>query len=362
MKIILRGLLLLALVGIGSCNKQADMKNRVDIILVTEGSGITDKSFNASAWRGITHYFGDTPESTKQRSTHYENVRAGSLDQIMDAINIATDEHPRVVMGTGFTFEDAIQRAGSMYPDQYYFLIDGANGDLDNVRAVLFKEHEGAFLVGAAVALQAMEDGIENPKFGFVGGLQGDVITRFELGYIQGILSILPNAVIEDYYAESWGSPDRGKTKAKAWFNNGFYAIFSAAGETGNGVIAEAKEQRMAGKNVWAIGVDSDQHEDGIYNASGDSAVLTSMIKLVDKAVIDTLRDLDQGNFTGGTFHYGLLEEGVSFSERNPALSPLVVEQTHMIADRIRAGELTVFDTYQATQDAGLIPPGLTLS
>ncbi|NIZ41127.1 BMP family ABC transporter substrate-binding protein [Entomospira entomophila] len=362
MVVIRRGLLFFMFVGLISCGKKPETKNQVDIILVTEGSGITDKSFNASAWRGITQYFGDTPESTKQRSTHYENVRAGSLDQILEAINIATDEHPRIVMGTGFTFESAIQRAGSMNPDQYYFLIDGESGDLDNVRAVLFKEHEGAFLVGAAVALQSIEDGIENPKFGFVGGLQGDVITRFELGYIQGILSVLPNATIEDYYAESWGSPERGKTKAKAWFNNGFYAIFSAAGETGNGVIVEAKEQRMAGKNVWAIGVDSDQHEDGIYNASGDSAVLTSMIKLVDKAVIDTLQDLDQGTFTGGTFHYGLAEGGLAFSERNPALSPTVIAQTHTIADRIRSGELMVFDTYEETQRAGLIPSGLTLS
>ncbi|NIZ46438.1 BMP family ABC transporter substrate-binding protein [Entomospira nematocerorum] len=364
MKRLVKGLALMAAMITVSCvNKGGQEASQLEIMLVTEGAGIEDKSFNASAWRGITGYFGDTPESTKHRGTRYEYINAVTQDQIFNNINIAVDENPRLVMGTGFTFEEPMQRVAVVHPDQKFLLIDAPHGDFENIRAVLFKEHEGAFLVGVVAALQAIEDGVENPKFGFVGGLQGDVITRFELGYIQGVKSILPDAVIEDYYAESWSAADRGKTKAKAWFNNGFYAIFSAAGATGSGVIAEAKEQRMAGKNVWAIGVDSDQYEDGIYLvATGESAVLTSMIKLVENAVSDTLHDLDNDLFTGGTFHYGLLEEGVAFSERNPALSPSVIAQTHAIAERIRLGEIVVLETYAEVNNAGLIPSGLTLS
>ncbi|NIZ41128.1 BMP family ABC transporter substrate-binding protein [Entomospira entomophila] len=364
MKKFIKGVALFATVAMVSCvNKGSQDTSQLDIMLVTEGAGIEDKSFNASAWRGITGYFGDTPESTKHRGTRYEYINAGAQDQIFNSINIAVDENPRLVMGTGFTFEEPMQRVATVQPEQKFLLIDAPHGDFENIRAIVFKEHEGAFLVGVAAALQSIEDGVENPKFGFVGGLQGDVISRFELGYIQGVRSILPDAIIEDYYAESWSAADRGKTKAKAWFNNGFYAIFSAAGATGSGVIAEAKEQRMAGKNVWAIGVDSDQYEDGIYvTATGESAVLTSMIKLVEKAVVDTLTDLDNHTFTGGTFRYGLLEEGVSFSERNPALSLSVIAKTHAIAERIKRGEIVVLETYSEVSEAGLLPTGLTLS
>ncbi|NIZ18977.1 BMP family lipoprotein [Entomospira culicis] len=343
----------------GSGNNQSSGGGRgmamKDVILVDEGSGIDDKSFNAATWRGITAHFGDTPENASQRGVRYEELYSSSQDKIWENLNIATDEGARLIIGTGFTFEEPIQRVAKANPDQHYLLIDGSNGDIDNLRGVLFKEHEGAFLVGVAVALQAQADGIADPKFGFVGGMQSDVISRFELGYIQGILSVLPDALIEDFYADSWGAPEVGKTKAKDWFNKGFYAILSAAGGTGSGVIAEAKEQRMLGKNVWALGVDSDQYEDGLYS-EGESAVLTSMLKLVEKAVSDALIDVDSNQFTGGTVYYGLAEGGVGFSTRNSRLNEEVIAQVRALADKIVRGEIVVYGTYAEAKANNLLP------
>ncbi|GAB1484911.1 hypothetical protein MASR2M78_37290 [Treponema sp.] len=45
-----------------------------------------------------------------------------------------------------------------------------------------------------------------------------------------------------DCHANDWGKPELAKAQAKNWYDSGVYAIFSAAGGTGNGTIAQAKE------------------------------------------------------------------------------------------------------------------------
>lgn len=64
---------------------------------------------------------------------------------------------------------------------------------------ITFAEHEGGHLVGAAAALKARSEGLENPKFGFVGGLPDPVITRFEMGCIQGVRAVYPRAELLEY-------------------------------------------------------------------------------------------------------------------------------------------------------------------
>jgi basic membrane protein A len=207
-----------------------------------------------------------------------------------------------------------------------------------------YAEHEGSFLVGAAAALKAKEDGIANPKFGFIGGIAFPVITKFEVGYVQGILQVTPNAEIVDDYVGEWVRPDLAKTQAKNWYDSGVYLIYSAAGGSGNGTIAQAKEERVAGKNVWAIGVDSDQHEEGLYTAT-ESAVLTSMIKRVETSLIYGLNAVKNKNFRGEKHVFNLKEDGVGYSTTNPALSRNIVNELENYKRQIISGEIKVVET-----------------
>jgi basic membrane protein A len=180
----------------------------------------------------------------------------------------------------------------------------------------------------------------------------GAVITKFEVGYVQGILSIFPNAQVVDYYANDWGRPDLAKTQAKNWYDSGVYAIYSAAGGSGNGTIAQAKEYRAAGRNVWAIGVDSDQYEEGIYSGS-DSAVLTSMLKWVDKSLIYCLNAVQNNTFKGEIITFDLKADGVGYSAANPALGKNIVDQLEVIKRRIVSGQIKIAATHA---EAKLLP------
>ncbi|MDR3160320.1 MAG: BMP family ABC transporter substrate-binding protein [Spirochaetaceae bacterium] len=330
----------------------------VTVRLLTDSSGIDDKSFNAAAWRGILEFYGDTWENTSLRGAAYDVVTAQTQDQYIPNIQQATDEQYDLIITTGFTFADALTVVAEKNPNQKYMIVDVDWVNLPNVLNAIYSEHEGSYLVGAAAALKAQEDRIANPRFGFIGGIAGATITKFEVGYIQGILSILPDAQIVDYYVGGWDDTAAAKSQAKNWYDSGVYAIYSAAGNSGNGTIAQAKEYRIQGRNVWAVGVDSDQFEEGLYTAT-DSAVLTSMLKLVENSTLYALNTVKNDTFRGEVISFDLKADGVGYSTRNPALSRDIVTRLEDIKTRITGGEIAIASTYGAAKQLPGFPQNL---
>ena len=323
----------------------AQAASEITVRLLTDATGIDDKSFNAAAWRGILEFYGDTWTNASKRGRFYDVVTAQTQDMYIPNLRQATDEGYDLIVATGFTFADAVQTVASSNPRQKYMIVDVSWLSAPNVLQAVYAEHEGSFLVGAATALKAKADGIANPRFGFIGGVPGATITKFEVGYVQGILSITPEAQIVDYYANSWGEPALAKTQAMNWFDSGVYAIYSAAGGTGNGTIAQAKEYRAAGRNVWAIGVDSDQHEEGIFRGN-ESAVLTSMLKKVETSLIYGLNAVKNNTFRGEVITFDLKSNGVDYSTTNPALDRSIVTQLDELKRKIANGEIKVAATH----------------
>ena len=319
--------------------------DEITVRLVTDATGIDDKSYNASAWRGILEFYGDTWDNARKRGVAYDVVTAQTQDMYVPNLRQATDEGYDLIVATGFTWVDALSEVAKGNLRQKYMIVDEVlPGDNPNILQAIYAEHEASYLVGVAAALKAKEDGIANPRFGFIGGQPGAVITKFEVGYAQGVLSVIPNAQVVDYYVNSWGEPALAKTQAKIWYDTGVYAIYSAAGGSGNGTIAQAKEYRMAGRNVWAIGVDSDQFTEGLYTAS-DSAVLTSMLKRVEASLVYALTAVKNNTFKGEVITFDLEKDGVGYSTTNSALSGSIVTELEAIKQKIINGEIVVAAT-----------------
>jgi basic membrane protein A len=333
--------------------------SKPSVILLTDATGIDDKSFNAAAWRGILDFYGETWNNTPSRGDLYDVITAASQDMYIPNLKNAADQGYDLIITTGFTWADAIGEVSKSYPDQNFMIVDVNWVGVPNVREYIYTEEQGSYLVGVVAAEQAVADGIDNAKFGFIGGVPGATITKFEMGYIQGIKSILPNAVIVDYYANSWGAPELAKAQAKNWYDNGVYCIFSAAGGTGNGTISQAKEMRLAGKDVWAIGVDSDQYETGIYT-DGKSAVLTSMLKVVENSSIDALTRVENGTFDGGVVVMNMEDGGVNYSDTNSEINAKAIASAEAAKKSIISGDTMVYGTYKAALAAGVVPEGLS--
>jgi basic membrane protein A and related proteins len=365
--LILGGIIIISVL-FGACRKNAATSSAVQsdssalagitVRLLTDATGVDDKSFNAAAWRGILEYYGDTWQNQSKRGKLYEVVTAQTQDMYIPNIRQATDEGFDLIVTTGFTFADALDTVAKQNPNQHYLIVDVDWVNLPNVMQAVYAEHEGSYLVGVATALKAKADGIANPRFGFIGGVPGATITKFEIGYVQGLLSVFPNAQIVDYYANDWGRPDYAKTMAKTWYDSGVYAIYSAAGGTGNGTIAQAKEYRLEGKNVWAIGVDSDQFEEGLYNAT-DSAVLTSMIKRVETSLIYALKTVQNKSFRGEVIIFDLLADGVGYSDTNTALTADIKNELEGIKRQIISGRIKIAATYAEAKKLPGFPQNL---
>ena len=338
-------LLIVLSVGLISCQRRnIAVVEGITVRLLTDATGVDDKSFNAAAWAGILQFYGDTWSDQKQKGTAYDWVTAVNENFYITNLRQATDEGYDLIIATGFTWAEAMDTVAKDNPHQKYMLVDVAGLESANVMQAVYAEHEGSYLVGVAAALKALEDGIENPRFGFIGGIANPVITKFEVGYVQGILSVIPNAQIQDYYVGSWGEPALAKTQAKIWYDSGVYAIYSAAGGSGNGTIAQAKEYRAADRNVWAIGVDSDQYEEGLYT-DNDSAVLTSMLKRVENSALYALNSVGNNTFSGEVITFDLKIDGVGYSAANSALSKEIIDRLEVVKKQIIEGEIVVAST-----------------
>ena len=103
-----------------------------------------------------------------------------------------------------------------------------------------------------------------------------------------------------------WGDTDFGNTQAQAFFQQGADIVVPVAGGTGIGTFTAAKQAQGEGKKVYAIGVDTDQY----LTAPGyEGVILTSIQKIIDKAVSDAI-NLAKGGAMGGSNYVGTLANG----------------------------------------------------
>jgi len=237
-----------------------------------------------------------------------------------------------VVWGIGFLMADAMKKVATQFPNTRFGIIDSSYTDeeyaaMKNVLGVVYKEHEGSFLVGVLAALTTKTN-----KVGFVGGMQFAVIERFEAGFKAGVWKTNPNIQIIVNYTGSFDDPAKGKTVATSMYRQGADVVFHAAGATGIGAIEAAAE---LGK--WAIGVDSNQAHLAPKN------VLNSMIKRVDIGVFEGTKMLLDPKFVAHTEEMGIAEGGVGFVtdlSNNASLS--AVAKANEWSAKIRAGEYVV--------------------
>lgn len=310
------------------------------VAMVTDVGGVDDKSFNQSAWEGLQQ-FGEE-NGLKKGDGGIEYLQSKSDADYNTNLNNLIRRDFDVVFGIGFLMEGAVKEIAEQQKDAQLAIID-AVVDAPNVASVLFKEQEGAYLAGVAAALMT-----ESKKIGFVGGMEIPVIERFEAGFLEGVAAVDDTIEVDVQYTGAFDKAELGKTTANRMYSGGADIVFHAAGGTGNGVFTEAKERKEADPdaNVWVIGVDADQYEEGQV---GDANVtLTSVLKGVDQAVIDISNKAKEGNFPGGeTVTYGLAEDGVGLADSRGAIPEDVMAKIDEYKQKIADGEIKVSETVE---------------
>ncbi len=265
--------------------------------VIYDMGGKFDKSFNQAAHTGAERW----KQSSGKNYLEFEVSQAAQREQ---AFRRMAERGANPIVGIGFSQGSSVDKVAREFPKLQFAIIDSVV-NLPNVQSIVFKEHEGSFLVGMMAAMAS-----KTGKVGFVGGMDIPLIRKFQCGFEQGAKFVNPKAEVVANMTgttpAAWNDPARGGELAKAQFAAGVDVVFAAAGGTGLGVYQAAKDNGRL-----AIGVDSNQ------NHLHPGTMLTSMVKRVDVAVYEAFKGVKPG-----VSALGLKEGGVdvALDEHNARL------------------------------------------
>jgi basic membrane protein A and related proteins len=338
-------LILLAVAALAGCAGTTEAKRgdcQIKVGIVFDIGGKNDRSFNAAAWDGVRRAEKDLPICLY-------DVEPGNPTSIEPAMRAFAEKNFDLIIGVGFAQGPIMQKVATDYPNIKFAIVDGVIFEADgktpksNVASLVFREHEGSYLVGMIAASKS-----KTGTLGFLGGMDIPLIHRFQKGYEEGAKAVNPKInVVSNYVGVTdgaWNNPGKGKELALAQIEKGADVIFTAAGNSGLGVF-DAVEQY--GKNAngeankFVIGVDSNQ------NGVKPGFVLTSMVKRVDNAVYDVVKEVLDSKFQGGFHVFGLDKDGVAYAvdDNNKALIPQdVIQKVETAKGEIVAGVIKVTD------------------
>jgi basic membrane protein A len=331
-------LVLVALTGCGGGGGKSGEGIKVALVI----SQLGDRSFLDSAARGLEMAKAEFPDI---ETKIIENQDVGEQQLAARAM---AEEGYDLVITVGFGSADWTSEIAQEYPDTHFAIVDASLSDADgnelpNGTGLNFREDQGSFTVGMVAAMLT-----KTGKVGYIGGMDVPLLRRFELGFIQGVKYADPSVEVVSGWVGAFNDPTKGKELALTQYEEGADIIFAAAGKSGEGVLAASAE-----RGLYSMGVDSDQ----CYIEPGN--VICSMMKMVDKAVFDTIKALNDGTLEGGTRVYGLEEDAVGlcylyeldseFLDNGPAdmtakLKNEIIPEVKKAVEKIKSGEMCVVD------------------
>lgn len=318
---------LLAIAVGGAAQAEGDKTKYQPALIYQYAGDENDSSFVTSAQSGIAR------AETEFRPL-VSVTRMESSDNPAETIEKVADSGATPIILLGNQFVTPVIGLAERYPNTTFTIIDGLTPPLyPNVQSILFKDHEGAFLVGV-IAGRLSRSGF----VGFIGGMDIPLIRNFATGFKQGVKYAAADVKVDVQMlgttAEAWSSPEKAKSIAQTQYREGADIIFAAAGGSSLGVLKAADEI-----NKFAIGVDSNQN--GLY----PGRVLTSLVKRVDTAVYDTLKNSREGTWSPGIKYLGIKEGALDYAvdqNNRTLISEQLIEEVATAKDRIISGKITV--------------------
>lgn len=271
------------------------------ICMILDKAGKNDHSFNEEAYNGFQKAL-----KNKMISNNSKVIEAKDDEHLNQVIHSFINEKCSAIFTVGINNSNIINKIAPQFPNQIFVVIDSTINQ-KNVRSIVFKDEQGAFLMGVISAIKSKTGAI-----GIIGGMDIPLIHKFVTSYTAGAKYINPKIKINTNYvgisSEAWSNPSKAQEIALSQFNQGVDIIFHAAGASGMGVFNAAETLSKSIPQKFVIGCDSNQ------NKIKPGIVLTSMIKNVEKSVIDTFNDIIENKFKPGIYSYDISNQGINWA------------------------------------------------
>jgi len=298
---------------------------------VTDTGGIDDKSFNATAWKGVQ----DAVDQLGIEGKYLESQQQTDYEK---NINAFIDEGCNIIVTVGFLLGDGTKAAAEKNPDQKFSIVDYAyDPTIPNVLGQVFSTDQAGFLAGY-VAAGVSKTG----KVGTFGGIQIPTVTVFMDGFALGVkyyneqkgtnVEVLGWDPIAQtgLFTGNFESTDDGRTMGETLMDEGADIIMPVAGPVGLGTAAAVKERG----NAYIIGVDSDWY---LTAPDYKDITLTSVLKNMDITTFKAIQSVMDGTFVGGVTVGDLKNGGVGLADFHD-LDSMVPAELKAELDTLKAG------------------------
>jgi basic membrane protein A and related proteins len=307
--------------GGGGGEAQQAMK----IGMVTDIGGLNDRSFNASAYKGLQR-------AERELGAEIRVITSKSNADYVPNLSALARQRYDLIVAVGFLMAEATETIAKSFPQQDIAIVDYSQAAMKskpkNVQGLLFKENEAGYLVGYMAGLYVKDQG-GRQVVSTVGGQKIPPVDAYIAGFQKGATDANPRVRTLNAYSEDFVAPDKCKELALNQIGEGSQVVFQVAGQCGLGALDAAKQEGVQG-----IGVDADQGYLGNH-------VMTSALKKIDEAVFKTVTDVQNGQFKGGTDTvFDVKSDGVGYGEVN-AQGQKYTDQVDAQQQKIAGGRLT---------------------
>ncbi|MBX5435959.1 MAG: BMP family protein [Alicyclobacillaceae bacterium] len=288
---------------------------------------------------GVNPFFQQEDEGTKKAAQQYhlveKTIQSTDSNAIQNNLEAVAAQNYDLIITSSFESVDALTSVAKQYPKKKFAIID-AEVDLPNVTSVLFKEQEGAFLLGAAAGLATKTNTV-----GMVVAENIPLLKKWTSGFQLGLHYTNPHAKFLVNYVGSFSDPNKAKQLAILQHSEGADFIAATAAVGNFGIFDAAKQL-----NFYTAGQDVDQ------TTIDPKHIVLSQLKGTDVAAYKIVQSFVQGKLKPGVIRYGLKDGGVGLTYvTKPSKSPLspfigtkTIQQLKQIRDKIIAGKLVVKD------------------
>jgi basic membrane protein A len=298
---------------------------------ITDTGGIDDKSFNATAWKGVT-------DAVAQLGIEGKYLESKEVADYEKNLNAFIEEKCDMIITVGFLIGDATKAAAEANPKIKFSIVDYAyDPAIPNVVGQVFNTDQAAYLAGYAAAALT-----KTGKVGTFGGLPIPTVTIFMKGFAEGVakynevkgtkVEVLGWDLTDDkkgLFSNSFDDQQKGKELAVSLMDEGADIIMPVAGPVGLGAAAAILERG----NAYVIGVDSDWF---LTSPEYAKITLTSVQKLMDATTFAVIKSALDGTYKGGVSVGTLENNGVALSPFHD-LQSLVTPELQKELDQIKA-------------------------
>ncbi|MCE5208944.1 MAG: BMP family ABC transporter substrate-binding protein [Chloroflexi bacterium] len=298
--------LLVATMLLGACAPaatEAPAEKKFLACQVTDTGGIDDKSFNATAWKGVT----DAIDQLGVEGKYLESKEAADYEK---NINAFIEEDCDIIITVGYLLNDATKAAAEANPDFKFSIVDSTyDPAISNVAAQAYQTDQASFMAGYLAA------GVtKTGKVGTFGGMQIPTVTIFMDGFVRGVAyyNEVHGTSVEalgwdteaqtGLFTNDFNDQQKGSEMAVSLMDEGADIIMPVAGPVGLGSAAAIKTRGSG----YLIGVDYDWF---VSAPEYKDILLTSVLKVMDLATLNIIKSAQDGTFKGGTI-VGTLESG----------------------------------------------------